>query len=62
MAEHCRAMVEMQERGAVVFDYGNNLRQQAFNAGYTEAKVGGDPRGRMGLSGFCAGLHPPPLL
>ena len=35
MADHCRAMVEMQKRGAVVLDYGNNLRQQAFNAGYT---------------------------
>jgi urocanate hydratase len=38
MAEHCRAMVEMQKRGAVVFDYGNNLRQMAFNAGCTDAK------------------------
>ena len=52
MAEHCRAMVEMQERGAVVFDYGNNLRQQAFNAGYTEAKVGGDPNGEWVYPGF----------
>jgi urocanate hydratase len=52
MAEHCRAMVEMQERGAVVFDYGNNLRQQAFDAGYREAKVGGDPRGAWVYPGF----------
>ena len=52
MAEHCRAMVEMQKRGATVFDYGNNLRQQAFNAGYTEAKVGGDPNGQWVYPGF----------
>jgi len=52
MAEHCRAMVEMQKQGAVVFDYGNNLRQQAFNAGYTEAKVGGDPNGKWAYPGF----------
>jgi urocanate hydratase len=52
MAQHCRAMVEMQEQGAVVFDYGNNLRQQAFNAGYKEAKVGGDPEGEWVYPGF----------
>lgn len=37
MALHCQAMVELQKRGAVVFDYGNNLRGQAEKAGYTEA-------------------------
>ncbi|MDH7485216.1 MAG: urocanate hydratase [Anaerolineae bacterium] len=52
MAEHCQAMVELQKRGAVVFDYGNNLRQQAFNAGYTEVKVGGDPNGEWVYPGF----------
>ncbi len=52
MAEHCRAMVEMQKRGAVVFDYGNNLRQQAFDAGYKEVKVGGDPDGEWVYPGF----------
>ena len=52
MAQHCRAMVEMQKRGAVVFDYGNNLRQQAFNAGYREAKAGGDPAGEWVYPGF----------
>jgi urocanate hydratase len=52
MAEHCQAMVEMQKQGAVVFDYGNNLRQQAFNAGYSEAKVGGDPNGAWVYPGF----------
>jgi urocanate hydratase len=52
MANQCRAMVEMQERGAVVFDYGNNLRQQAFNAGYKEAKVGGNQAGEWVYPGF----------
>lgn len=33
MARHCQAMLDMQAQGAVVFDYGNNLRQRAFDAG-----------------------------
>ncbi len=37
MAAHCAAMVEMHNRGAVVFDYGNNLRQRAFDAGVKDA-------------------------
>jgi len=37
MAEHCAAMVQMQKRGAVVFDYGNNLRQRAYDAGVKDA-------------------------
>jgi urocanate hydratase len=37
MAEHCAAMVEMKKRGAVVFDYGNNLRQRAFDHGVKDA-------------------------
>lgn len=37
MARHCAAMVEMRKRGAIVFDYGNNLRQRALDAGVTEA-------------------------
>lgn len=37
MARHCQAMLDMQARGAVVFDYGNNLRQRAFDAGVKEA-------------------------
>ncbi len=52
MARHCQAMVEMQKQGAIVFDYGNNLRQQAFNAGYREVKVGGDPNGDWIYPGF----------
>ena len=37
MAKHVRAMLEFQNRGAVVFDYGNNLRQRAFDFGVTNA-------------------------
>lgn len=37
MAEHCRAMVEMQRRGAVVFDYGNNLRSFAQEGGFRDS-------------------------
>jgi len=37
MVRHVEAMVTMQSRGAVVFDYGNNLRQQAFDRGFERA-------------------------
>jgi len=37
MAAHVRAMLELQKRGAVTFDYGNNLRQRAFEAGVEDA-------------------------
>jgi urocanate hydratase len=37
MAHHVEAMLEFQKRGAVVFDYGNNLRQRAFDAGVKNA-------------------------
>jgi urocanate hydratase len=37
MAAHVRAMLELQRRGAVTFDYGNNLRGQARKAGVPEA-------------------------
>ncbi|MCP4200724.1 MAG: urocanate hydratase [bacterium] len=37
MAAHVRAMLELQRRGAVTFDYGNNLRGQALEAGVEDA-------------------------
>jgi len=37
MARHVEAMLEFQRQGAEVFDYGNNIRQQAFNFGVTNA-------------------------
>jgi urocanate hydratase len=37
MIEHCKAMLVLQERGADTFDYGNNLRGHAAQAGFAEA-------------------------
>jgi len=37
MVEHVKAMLAMQGAGAVVFDYGNNIRQQAYNQGLENA-------------------------
>ncbi len=37
MAIHVQAMLEFQKRGAVVFDYGNNIRAQAQKQGVTNA-------------------------
>jgi urocanate hydratase len=37
MARHMRAMIELQNRGAITFDYGNNLRGQAQKAGVANA-------------------------
>jgi urocanate hydratase len=42
MAAHVRALLELQRRGSVVFDYGNNLRGQARKAGVADAfEIGG---------------------
>jgi urocanate hydratase len=37
IAKHVQAIIEMQRRGAVAFDYGNNLRTQAKLAGVEDA-------------------------
>ena len=37
MGRHVAAMREWQDRGAVVFDYGNNIRAQAVKAGVSDA-------------------------
>jgi urocanate hydratase len=37
MAKHVQAMLAFQRAGAEVFDYGNNLRQQAYNYGVSDA-------------------------
>jgi urocanate hydratase len=37
MAQHVEAMLEFRRRGAEVFDYGNNLRQRAYDYGVKEA-------------------------
>jgi urocanate hydratase len=58
MAAHVRAMLTLQERGAVTFDYGNNLRGQALEAGVGNAfDIGGFvPLFIRPL--FCAGKGP----
>src|SRR3970282_1700832 len=43
MGLHCRAILAMKKRGAVAFDYGNNLRGQAQKAGV---------KGAFGSPGF----------
>jgi urocanate hydratase len=37
MVVHCRAILDMKNQGAVAFDYGNNLRGQAFRRGLKDA-------------------------
>ena len=37
IVQHVRAMLEMMRRGAVTFDYGNNIRTVAFDAGVHDA-------------------------
>ena len=37
MKDHCEAIIELQRRGAIAFDYGNNLRGQAKKAGLSNA-------------------------
>jgi len=35
--QHCKALLDFQKKGSIVFDYGNNLRGQALKAGLTNA-------------------------
>ncbi|RZH69907.1 urocanate hydratase, partial [Staphylococcus aureus] len=37
MRKHVERMLEFQKNGAVAFDYGNNIRQVAFNDGLENA-------------------------
>lgn len=37
MVVHVQAMLDFQKQGAEVFDYGNNIRQQAYNQGLENA-------------------------
>ena len=37
MADHVRAILEMKDKGAIAFDYGNNLRAQAMKRGVDNA-------------------------
>lgn len=37
MAVHVKAMLDLQKAGSIVFDYGNNIRQNAFKQGVADA-------------------------
>jgi urocanate hydratase len=37
IGRHVRAMLDFQKKGSVVFDYGNNIRQRAYEAGVKNA-------------------------
>ena len=37
MGEHVQGMLDLQKKGSIVFDYGNNIRAQAKNAGIDNA-------------------------
>jgi urocanate hydratase len=58
MAQHVRAMLTLKERGAITFDYGNNIRAQAKQAGVANAFdiAGFVPEYIRPL--FCAGKGP----
>ncbi len=58
MAEHVHSMLELQKKGAVTFDYGNNIRGQALSVGVENALdiVGFVPAYIRPL--FCEGSGP----
>jgi len=58
MKTQVKAMVKMMQKGAITFEYGNNLRQQAFDVGFKEAFAypGFVPRYIRPL--FCEGRGP----
>ena len=37
MGEHVKAILSLKAKGSIVFDYGNNIREQAFKAGVKNA-------------------------
>lgn len=37
MAQHVQAMLDLQKAGSITFDYGNNIRQQAYKEGVENA-------------------------
>ena len=61
MAAHVEAMLAFQRAGSVVFDYGNNLRQRAYDYGVQDAFAypGFVPAFIRPL--FCEGYRPVPL-
>ena len=55
---HVRAMLELRRRGAVVFDYGNNIRPQAADAGLAQALEIDVFTQRYLRPLFCRGIGP----
>ena len=53
MARHVQAMVEFQDAGSEVFDYGNSIRDEARKGGYSA---------RLRVPRLRPRLHPPALL
>jgi urocanate hydratase len=58
VARHVRTMLAFRERGAVVFEYGNNLRAEARNAGVEDAFAMGSFVDLYIRPLFCQGIGP----
>ena len=55
---HVRALLELRERGAVVFDYGNNIRPHAAGGGVDDALTIDIFTARYLRPLFCRGIGP----
>ena len=58
LVAHVRSMLELRERGAVTFDYGNNIRPQAAGGGLPEALDIDIFTARYIRPLFCRGIGP----
>jgi len=58
LVRHVRAMLELRERGAVTFDYGNNIRPHAADGGVQEALTIDIFTARYLRPLFCRGIGP----
>jgi urocanate hydratase len=58
MVRHVRAMLVLRDRGAVVFDYGNNIRPHAAGGGVSEALTIDIFTARYIRPLFCRGIGP----
>ena len=58
MRVQVETMVKMMHKGAVTFEYGNNLRQQAYNAGFKDAFAYPGFVARYIRPMFCEGRGP----
>ncbi len=58
LVRHVRAMLELRRRGAVVFDYGNNIRPHAAAGGLPEALTIDIFTARYIRPLFCRGIGP----